>query len=64
MLTKGAASTASGVEKLPVSDHLAVWADLAGLTRPLLQVGVAAGVGLDEVAGLVVAVLLAGLFMK
>jgi len=29
VLTRGAAVTASGVQKLPVSDHLAVWADLA-----------------------------------
>ena len=29
VLTKGATVEASGVEKLPVSDHLAVWADLA-----------------------------------
>jgi endonuclease/exonuclease/phosphatase family metal-dependent hydrolase len=28
VLTKGCAVTASGVAKLPVSDHLAVWADL------------------------------------
>jgi endonuclease/exonuclease/phosphatase family metal-dependent hydrolase len=28
ILTKGCTVTASGVEKLPVSDHLAVWADL------------------------------------
>lgn len=29
VLTKGCTVTASGVQKLPVSDHLAVWADLA-----------------------------------
>jgi endonuclease/exonuclease/phosphatase family metal-dependent hydrolase len=29
VLTKGVSVTTSGVEKLPVSDHLAVWADLA-----------------------------------
>jgi endonuclease/exonuclease/phosphatase family metal-dependent hydrolase len=29
VLTKGCAVTTSGVTKLPVSDHLAVWADLA-----------------------------------
>jgi endonuclease/exonuclease/phosphatase family metal-dependent hydrolase len=29
VLTKGVNVTASGVEKLPVSDHLAVWADLS-----------------------------------
>jgi endonuclease/exonuclease/phosphatase family metal-dependent hydrolase len=29
VLTKGATVTASGVKKLPVSDHLAVWADLS-----------------------------------
>jgi endonuclease/exonuclease/phosphatase family metal-dependent hydrolase len=29
VLTKGLNVTASGVEKLPVSDHLAVWADLS-----------------------------------
>ena len=29
VLTKGCTVTASGVEKLPVSDHLAVWADVA-----------------------------------
>jgi endonuclease/exonuclease/phosphatase family metal-dependent hydrolase len=28
VLTKGASITVSGVQKLPVSDHLAVWADL------------------------------------